>query len=79
MLGIQNFSRRKLLLQLGEVLCDPEFQCHKKVSRFAAVVNQSLDAKSLFTYLFIYSFIYFFIFLFIVYSQLGIVKSYIII
>ena len=61
MLGIQNFSRKNLLLQLGEALCDPKFQCHKKVSRFAAVVNQSLDAKSLFTYLFINLIIYLFI------------------
>ena len=49
MFEFQNPSSSKvnLLLQLGEALCDSEFQCHKKgVSRFAAVVNQSLDAKS---------------------------------
>ena len=44
--GIQSFSRRKFLLQLGEALCDAEGQRRKKgTSRFATAVNQSGAAE----------------------------------
>lgn len=45
--GVQSPSRRKFLHQLSKALSDTECQrCEKNFSRFAAVLNQSGDART---------------------------------